>query len=79
MSENNWLKLRVVRDDLDSFGGPREERWVVLLGTEVTMVNDEKRLDPCVQIADGKTKDLAKYFAAKKLGDLARHIDWGVL
>lgn len=81
MPKNDWLKMRVLRDDPDPFleGGVMPARWVVLIGTEVTMTNDTKRLEPCVMLADGRTKDDARILAAAKLRELAALIERGAV
>lgn len=74
----SWLKLKLVREDVDSFGGASEERWLIMLGNEVSLLDDQNRFDGIV-VGEGKTKLLAKHDAAHRLREFARKIDWGTL
>jgi len=38
----SWLKLKLVREDVDLFGGEPEERWIIMLGNEVSLLNAPK-------------------------------------
>jgi len=74
----SWLKLKLVREDVDLLEGEPEERWLIMLGNEVSLLNDQTRFDGIV-VGEGKTKLLAKHDAAHRLRDFAHKIDWGTL
>ena len=80
MKTNEWIKIRAVKDDLYTFdGGPTQVRWVVLIGTEVSLPSGAKELRPAIDIASGPDKMTALLNASNKLRELARQMDRGVI
>lgn len=70
MQTIDMLKLSCVKET---------DRWVVLMGHEVTLVTGEKKLQPGIVVGRGATRDEALYDATWTLRELGRRIDWGTL